>query len=60
MRPLPKRSRSRVTRDGMIYEQRILALRRLEAQRYRPPLPPPSRDEVAESVARWARLRRLI
>ena len=60
MNPLPKRSKVRITKDGMIFEQRIKALRRIEAQRYRPHYPPPTEREIARSQSRWAGLRRLI
>lgn len=57
---LSKRSKSRLTKQGIIYERRIIALRRIQAQLPTPPGPNPTEDEVERSRTRWAMLRRLI
>lgn len=57
---LPKRSKARITKQGLLLDERMKALRRIQAQLPPPPSIRPTEDEIARSEARWARLRRLI
>lgn len=54
---IPRRSKTRVTKEGMLFERRIVALRRLHDQRYRPVEHDPSPNETLESRTRWLHLK---